>query len=218
MALDSPFKVVSVAHTYEVLDRRWTSIRTRHKFVLESLRPHRLFLREYTWDNELGIEKPPFLLSGRTQSGTASHRLQGPVIVSPGGKRIAVIDLGRTINPTEREVVEVEHFFVRVDPDPAGYVGEASKVGCEAIELTAIVPAHKDLRPHMRSKPLDSSEWGFHEALVPEQYDVGRVRLSYKIQHPTPGLRYRIGWDQPTQSHFKSLARKMSHNKEGRSR
>lgn len=200
MAMESAFTVVRVSHTYEVLDRRWMAIRTRHSFEIEALRPHRLFLREYTWDNALGIEKPPQVLSGLTEAGSASHRLQGPVINGPKGKRVAVIDLGHVLQPGETDTIEVEHFFVRINPDLEAYVGEASKPGCKRIELHAILPSSDALRPHEKYRPLDGSNWVHWESLTPSGRDDGRVDIEYIIDDPTPGMRYRIGWDQPNLS------------------
>lgn len=196
-SLFSSFRVVDVSHTYEVVDARWMAVRTRHKFVLEAIHPNRLFLREYTWANEFGIEKRPVILSGKTQSGIASHRIQGPVIIGEQGSRIAVIDLGRTVDPGERETVEIEHFFVRVDPGADGFVGELAKDGCNSVELTAILPKCDSPQPLFKGKPGNSAEWSTVEPLSYDMHESGRIRIHKRISDPEPLWRYRIAWDQP---------------------
>ncbi|UOT06789.1 hypothetical protein MPY17_14040 [Rhodococcus opacus] len=194
--IDSAFEVQEVQHVYKVLDPRWMAIRTEHTFRLRALRPHRLFLREYVWDNETGIEKAPTVSSGKNPNGTSSHRLQGPVIVGLNGRRLAVIDLGRMVEPDETETVTIEHFFVRVNPENEGWVSEAVKPGCRRIQLEAILPEREDLRPHWKCQHLGSDNWEFEEPLELHTDDPGRVRVSHLIDNPKPKYRYRVSWDQ----------------------
>ncbi len=197
MEIDSAFTVISAEMTYQVLDSRWMSIRTHHRFELEATRPHRFYFREYNWDNEKGIEKLPRILSGRQQSGRAAHRLQGPVVSGPNGWRLLVVDLGRILGPGEREVVEIEHFFVRVAPDADGFVGALAREGMERIHLTAILPNRNDLRLHSkhRAGSRDTEEWE-HIQMLAGTTEAGSIKVTHKISDPTPGRRYRLGWDQ----------------------
>lgn len=197
-SIDSAFTVVTAEMTYEVLDRRWMSIRTHHVFKLRAEKPHRFYFREYFWDNEQGIEKPPRLLSGRKPSGRTAHRLLGPVIVGPKGSRLLVIDLGRVVEPGQTEIVEIEHFFVRVSPEDEGYVGARGQDGMEQVQLTAILPARPDLRPHFKSRngDTDGEEWDEFEMLEGARARSRRIKIERTVTEPLAGHRYRLGWDQ----------------------
>lgn len=200
MAIDSAFTLLSVTHTYEVLDSKWMSIRTSHIFELEAIRAHRFYFREYFWHNERGIEKPPQVTSGQSEAGVSSHRLHGPVATGPEGYRLAVLDLGRIVEPGETETVKIEHFFVRVDPDKDGLVGELAKAGARAIHLKAILPSRPDLRTHYASRHATAGDesWLEWEDLTPQAFDDRRVAVSKSVQDPQQNVRYRICWDQNT--------------------
>jgi len=195
--IDSAFTVREVQHTYRVLDRRWMSIRTEHTFSIEAERPHRLFLREYVWDNEIGIEKPPLITSGRRASGSTMHRLQGPIIRGAKGARLAVIDLGRVLSPGERDELSLSHFFMRVAPEPEAWVSHAAVAGCTKITLKAILPKRSDLRPHLKTQPTDAgpNEWDTHEPLIPHDTPDG-YEVSAVVERPVANHRYRLSWDQ----------------------
>ncbi|MEV4952458.1 hypothetical protein [Paenarthrobacter nitroguajacolicus] len=197
MEHDPTFSVISVEHVYTVLDSRWMAIRTTHRFTLEALQRSRFFLRSYTWDNAVGIEKPPIILSGRNQSGTTSHRIQGPVILGEKGKRLAVVDLGRVFEKGEQEFLEIEHFFVRTRPDDSGFVGHAALPGCREITLRAYLPARDDLRPCFKSGYTETKEWKHTEPLSSAPSATSpRLEVKHKVPNPVAGMRYRITWDQ----------------------
>lgn len=196
MDIDSAFRVEAVEHVYKVLDPRWMAIRTEHTFHLRALRPHRLFLREYVWANETGIEKAPIVSSGKNPNGTSSHRLQGPVISGAKGRRLAVVDLGRVVEPDDTETVSIEHFFVRVNPESEGWVSEKVKPGCNRIQLDAVLPARDDLRAHWKCQPHTSDHWECEEPLTPLPDAPGRVRVTHTINNPKANYHYRVVWDQ----------------------
>lgn len=196
MQVDPGFKVVRVAHSYMVLDSRWMSIRTTHRFELSAVRRERFFLRYYVWDNEVGIEKPPIIRTGRNPSGTSSHRLQGPVITGEKGSRLAVVDLGRVLDVDEPETLELEHFFVRTDPDNYGFVGHAALKGCEEILLEAFLPARHDLNPRFMCGYVGTTDWKENDAISPAGQQGSRLHFQHVITDPEPGVRYRIHWDQ----------------------
>jgi hypothetical protein len=196
MQVDPGFSVVKVAHTYTVLDGRWMSIRTEHRFHLEALRRERFFLRPYMWDNEVGIEKLPIIKTGRNPSGTSSHRLQGPVIAGQRGSRLALIDLGRVFDVGEPETLEIEHFFVRTDPGDYGFVGHAAVRGCTEILLEAFLPVRSDLRPRIMCGYVDTPGWRENDPISPIGQKGSRLHFQHVVTDPEPGVRYRIQWDQ----------------------
>jgi hypothetical protein len=190
------FRVVKVAHTYTVLDSRWTSIRTAHRFELEALRRERFFMRSYVWNNEVGIEKPPIITTGKNPSGTSSHRLQGPVISGEHGSRLAVIDLGRVFSIGEPETLKLEHFFVRTNPDDHGFVGHIAVTGCAEIALEAFLPVRDDLRPRVMCGHVGAKGWKENDTIIPIAEAGSRLHFRHVIANPEPGMRYRISWDQ----------------------
>ncbi|GAA3327938.1 hypothetical protein [Paeniglutamicibacter sulfureus] len=196
MEAEPGFAVVRVEHSYTVLDSRWMAIRTSHRFELTALRAERFFLRSYTWDNEVGIEKAPMIKTGRNPSGTSSHRLQGPVIVGRGGARLAVVDLGRVFQPGETEVLELDHFFVRTNPDNYGFVGHVAKEDCKEIVLKAVLPARPNLRPRFLCGHTGSDDWAEDDPIEPITDLESRLEFSHRVINPAQGLRYRIQWHQ----------------------
>ncbi|WP_139327535.1 hypothetical protein [Microbacterium sp. RURRCA19A] len=202
--IDSAFVSRQVTHTFVALDQSSSTVRTEHSFELEAKRPDRFYIREYSWVSKEGIEKPPVIHSGSEDNGVKSHRLHGPVLEGAEAERIAVIDLGRLIGQGEREVVNIEHFFVSTRPENPGFVGHLATEGCEQITLRAILPIGAGQRFTIRSFKSGADRSYRDEALAP--LPVGDLLspltnrdawTEYRsvIENPKVGERYRITWD-----------------------
>lgn len=198
------FREKRVESTYTVLDHESMAVRSSHKYLLESVGNQRFYSREYFWDSAGGIEKDPMLLSGRDSNGMQRHRVLKPVIQEPDGRRIAVVDLGRTFSTGETEELEMEYFFVSVAPKPPSFVGYIAREGCEHVELHAILP-RRILKSRVLSRvwmpgAANSSQDEPMEPDVPVKSQwISRpddwVHYSFKVPAPSPGWKYRIQWD-----------------------
>lgn len=202
--IDSAFVARRVSATFVALDRSAATVRTEHRFELEARRSDRFYIREYTWVSEEGIEKPPLIHSGNEENGVRAHRLQGPVLEGAGADRIAIVDLGRVLEPGETETVELEHFFICTKPKNPGFVGHLATAGCEHITLRAVLPNGAGARVRFRSFRSGADESYRDEMLVPvpvgpllshlQRADDWR-EYKKEIPQPKPGERYRIVWD-----------------------
>lgn len=190
------FQWEHVYHTMHALDVSLMTVRTRHRFDLLAIRRERFFERRVDWTGS-GIEKDPQILSGKDALGHSRHQLHGPVI-RDGITRIMLIDLGRRLEPGDREVVEIEHTFIDVERTLKPFLGAFAREGTKTVTLSLILPDKFVGTVRSEKHPPDSKLPISQEFVQPEVCMLDGIPYrQYVLKEPDaqPGSNYRLSWN-----------------------
>jgi hypothetical protein len=193
---DADFFRVHAEHQLEILDRKCTTVRTRHKLTLRAQRTSRFFQRAYVWTGS-GIEKDPEIISGLDGLGHATHKLHGPVIRS-GIKRLFIIDLGRDYHRGESVEVEFKQTLLDLESRMSPFLGQDTTTGCESLKLTVLIPSSFNANAWTRQSHISTPEMAVAQtALEPDSHPskfADTDSFSWTIEEPRLGYNYRIIW------------------------
>lgn len=193
---DADFFRVRAEHQLEILDRKCTTLRTRHKLTLQAQRKSRFYQRAYIWTGS-GIEKDPEIISGRDDLGHATHKLHGPVIRS-GTRRLFIIDLGRDYHPGETVEVEFKHTLLDLENKMTPFLGQDATTGCQSLKLTVLIPSSFNATAWRRSSHVSNPDIATYQASLPPLRHPSKFAdtdsFTWTIANPEVGYNYRITW------------------------
>ena len=191
----SVFAFRDVEHQLEIVDRRATTFRSEHTFVIEALVPSRFFPRTYFWTGS-GVEKEqvPEVISDIDAWGLPKQRIHGPLIVE-GSSRTLIVDLGRTIEKKEKETVKFRHKMRDLNGtfEPRLGVHPSTQVK-NRIELRVIIPDWTDLRVRYQTFTHEGGKTVHSEDLSPYIKDERLTFVKEILKPRERNLGHRIVW------------------------
>ena len=190
------FRILEVDHQLEVVDRRSTTFRSDHDFLIEAQIPSRFFVREYFWTGSGSEQEPvPDLLTDIDLWGFPMQRIHGPLLIL-GDTRTLVVDLGRTIQPGERVRVRFQHRMKDLNSsfEPKLVVRPSTQVR-NRIKLRVILPSWNGLRMIYERFTHDTSEVVDATPLDPVDASPDKLTFEKEVINPSEdNMGHKLAW------------------------
>jgi hypothetical protein len=186
------FTKVRVDHEFEVLDDSSTTFRSQHNFLVRAELRGRFFQRRYQWTGSDEDERPT-LETVYDMWGHPQHNIHGPVI-REGRWRIILVDLGRTLEIGDQDVVHFHHRLRDLNGKFQPFLGNSPKPGTKYITLKVILPLSLAHDVFYDERMLDTDNVIATKELQGVPVD-GKVQFVENIPDPVQLNRgYRIRW------------------------
>lgn len=190
------FQQVVIAHELIVVDSQSRTIKSKHTFHIKAARPARFFERVFEWTGS-GLEKDPIVTSGVDERKHQHHRLHGPVLKN-GMERHYLVDLGRTLEAGDEEVVCLEQTFIDVRGTFEPILSQTIRSGCDEIDLRVHLPSSLRFEVTVEERPkgveLASSIEPIEPDLNPTIGIPGYTTYRLLRRAPAKGMNYGICW------------------------
>jgi len=193
---DQIFTKEKVFHTLEVLDDACTTFRSEHVFSIRAELRSRFYNRRFQWTGSDDDEEP-ILQTTYDKWGYPLHRIHGPII-REGPWRIVVVDLGRTLEIGEEDILHFHHRLRDLNGKFEPYLSHAPQPGTKNIILHVILPKSLAHDVVFDDRMLDTDKVIDSEGLTGEPLDAARMLFAKEVPNPAQLNRvYRIRWKHP---------------------
>lgn len=190
------FAKVSASHTLEVLDDSCTTFRSEHIFLIQAQLRSRFFNRRFSWTGSDDDEEP-ILETTYDKWGHPMHKIHGPVI-REGPWRIVLVDLGRTLEVGEEDLLHFHHRLRDLNGKFEPYLEHSPKPGTKKIVLKVILPESLAHDVVFDERMFDTDKVMHSEPLSGNSLDATRKLFAREIPNPVQLNRaYRIRWVHP---------------------